>query len=173
MQEAKALWESRNSSKPGNDSSKNNEKEETSSDYLSMDLKPKEVVVAHWDPELYRSRLWPAICLFGASFGAFRLISWNAEFSTLVEQWLWRAAALTSIISMMIFIHFRKVICRWGGPLTIISLLSPAFYRLSRIIMLGGDCGIQGLQPCNLSDLCCLDILDPFPVTAVKIICIT
>ena len=105
---------------------------------LPVTLEPKEVVVAHWDPELYGSKIWPAICLFGASFGALHLISWNATFPTLVEQWLWRAAAITSIVSMLIFMHFKKVIFRCGGPLTMISLLSPAFYFLSRMIMLGG-----------------------------------
>jgi len=36
----------------------------------------KEIMVACWDPELYRSKiLWPVICLFGASFGALHLIS--------------------------------------------------------------------------------------------------
>ena len=104
-------------------------------------IKPpvKEIVVANWDPELYRSKiLWPVTCLFGASFGALHLISWRSEFPTLVEQWLWRAAALTSIISMLIFMQFEKVVLRWGGPLTVISLMSPALYLLSRIAMIGG-----------------------------------
>jgi hypothetical protein len=99
----------------------------------------KEIVVANWDPELYHSKiLWPVICLFGASFGALHLISWNTEFPTPVEQWLWRVAALVSILSMLIFMQFEKVIFRWGGPLTMISLVSPALYLLSRIIMIGG-----------------------------------
>ena len=99
----------------------------------------KEIVVAYWNPELYHSKiLWPITCLFGASFGALHLISWNTDFPTPVEQWLWRAAALTSIVSMLIFMQFEKVIFRWGGPLTIISLASPALYLLSRIVMIGG-----------------------------------
>lgn len=99
----------------------------------------KELVVAHWDPKIYQSNiLWPVICLFGASFGALHLISWNTEFPTLVEQWLWRAAALASVVSMLIFMQFKRVVFRWGGPLTIISLVSPALYILSRIIMIGG-----------------------------------
>lgn len=99
----------------------------------------KEIVVGYWDPELYHSKiLWPAICLFAVSFGALHLISWHTVFPTRVEQWLWRAAALVSISSMLIFIHFEKVVLRWAGPLTIISLVSPATYLLSRIVMIGG-----------------------------------
>ena len=71
----------------------------------------KETVVAYWDPELYHSRfLWPITCPSGTSFGALHLISWNTEFPTPVEQWLWRAAALTSTVSMLIFMQFEKVI---------------------------------------------------------------
>lgn len=99
----------------------------------------KETIVAYWDPELYHSKiLWPVICLFGASFGALHLISWDAVFPTTLEQWLWRAAALVSIFSMLVFMQFEKVVLRWGGPLTMISLVSPALYLLSRIVMIGG-----------------------------------
>ena len=99
----------------------------------------KETVVGYWDPKLYHSRyLWPVICLFGASFGALHLISWNAVFPTVVELWLWRAAALLLIVSMLIFMQFEKVVVRWGGPLTITSLVSPVLYLLSRIVMIGG-----------------------------------
>jgi len=114
---------------------------ETRSTYLPETCKAsaKEIVLAYWDPEVYHSKtLWPVICLFGASFGALHLISWTAVFPTLVELWLWRAAALVSIFSMLIFMQYEKVLLRWGGPLTIISLVSPALYLLSRIIMLGG-----------------------------------
>ena len=99
----------------------------------------KKIVVAYWDPELYHSKiLWPIICLFGASFGALHLISWHTVFPTHLEQWLWRVAALVSIFSMLIFMQFEKVVLRWGGPLTMISLASPALYLLSRIVMIGG-----------------------------------
>jgi hypothetical protein len=114
------------------------EDETKCSDDIPLALPPKEIVVAHWDPELYRSAMWPAICVFGASFGALHLICWNTIFPTLVERWLWRAAALTSIFSMLVFMHFEKVVFRWGGLMTIISLLSPALYLLSRIVMIGG-----------------------------------
>jgi hypothetical protein len=96
----------------------------------------KEVVVSHWDPELYLSKLWPAICLFGVSFGALHLLSWNTVFPTFVELWLWRIAALVSIFSVLVFMHFQKVVFRCGGPLTMISLLSPTLYLLSRIVMM-------------------------------------
>jgi len=38
---------------------------------------------------------------------------------------------------MLIFMHFEKVVFRWGGPLTMISLVSPAFYFLPRLVMIG------------------------------------
>ena len=103
----------------------------------TMTAKRKQVVVAYWDPELYGSKLlWPMTCLFGASFGALHLISWNTDFPTSIEQWLWRA--LASIISILIFMQFEKVVVRWGGPLTLISLTSPIVYLLSRVLMMGG-----------------------------------
>ncbi|KAI4159456.1 MAG: hypothetical protein L6R39_000358 [Caloplaca ligustica] len=99
----------------------------------------KETVLAHWDPELYRSKLlWPITCVFGASFGALHLISWDSRFPSPVESWLWRGAALASIVSMLIFMQFEKVVLRWDGPLTVISLASPFIYLLSRIVMIGG-----------------------------------
>ncbi|KAI4130897.1 MAG: hypothetical protein LQ338_001494 [Usnochroma carphineum] len=99
----------------------------------------KETVVAHWDPDLYRSKLlWPVICIFGASFGALHLISWHTRFPTPVESWLWRAAALASILSMLVFMQFEKVVLRWGGLLTVISLVSPLLYLLGRLVMVGG-----------------------------------
>ncbi|KAI4225440.1 MAG: hypothetical protein L6R36_003924 [Xanthoria steineri] len=99
----------------------------------------KETVVAHWDPEVYHSRiLWPINCLFGASFGALHLICWDTLFPTYVELWLWRASGIASIVSMLVFMQFEKVILRWGGPLTFISLASPFVYLLSRLVMMGG-----------------------------------
>ncbi|KAL8742628.1 MAG: hypothetical protein Q9190_004922 [Brigantiaea leucoxantha] len=99
----------------------------------------KDIVVAYWDPDVYHSKvLWPMICLFGDSFGALHLIAWNTLFPTSVEQWLWRVAALVSIVSMLVFMQFEKVVLRWNGLLTIVSLVSPALYLLSRIAMMGG-----------------------------------
>ncbi|KAL8841056.1 MAG: hypothetical protein Q9170_001081 [Blastenia crenularia] len=99
----------------------------------------KETVVAHWDPDLYHSKLlWPVTCIFGASFGALHLICWDTKFPTPVETWLWRAAALASTISILVFMQFQKVVLRWKGPLTAISLVSPVVYLLSRIVMIGG-----------------------------------
>ncbi|CAI7627574.1 unnamed protein product [Penicillium glandicola] len=97
----------------------------------------KDIVVAHWDPDLYRSKVWPLTCLFGISFGALHLVSWNTMFPSIVELWLWRVSAFVSIVSMLIFMHFEKVVLRWDGILTLFSLSSPVFYLLSRIVMMG------------------------------------
>ncbi|KAL8693051.1 MAG: hypothetical protein Q9224_003834 [Gallowayella concinna] len=103
------------------------------------ELQTKATVVAHWDPKVYHSKtLWPINCLFGASFGALHLISWDTQFPTLFELWLWRASGIASIVSMLVFMQFEKVVLRWGGPLTLISLASPVIYLLSRIVMMGG-----------------------------------
>ncbi|KAH7336610.1 hypothetical protein BKA65DRAFT_527326 [Rhexocercosporidium sp. MPI-PUGE-AT-0058] len=103
-----------------------------------VDHAPKEIVVSYWDPDLYRSRIWPVTCLMGSSFGALHLISWNSTFPSLVEEWLWRGAALTSIITLLIFMHFEKVVFRWDGPITLVSLSTPVLYLASRIVMTGG-----------------------------------
>ena len=114
-------------------------KNESVEDIKEEPTPTKKVVVAYWDPELYHSKtLWPIICLFGASFGALHLLSWHTVFPTSLEQWLWRAAALVSICSMLIFMQFEKLVLRWGGPITMISLVSPALYFLSRIVMIAG-----------------------------------
>lgn len=96
----------------------------------------KEVVLAHWDPDLYMSNIWLLICLFGVSFPALHLASWNTVFPTTIEMWLWRGSAFVSIVSMLAFMHFEKVVFRWGGFLTIISIVSPAIYFLSRLFMM-------------------------------------
>ncbi|KAL4755997.1 uncharacterized protein BDW70DRAFT_166974 [Aspergillus foveolatus] len=47
----------------------------------------KDIVVAHWDPYLYRSKIIRALCsLFRASFGALHLACWNTAFPTLAEK---------------------------------------------------------------------------------------
>lgn len=99
---------------------------------------PSEIVLAYWDPHVYHSKIWPITCLFGASFGALHLISWNTVFPTLAEAWLWRAAAITSIVSMLIFMQYEKVVLKWGGPLTLLSIVSPVVYLMSRIVMIAG-----------------------------------
>jgi hypothetical protein len=109
---------------------------------------PSETVLAYWDPQVYHSKIWPITCLFGASFGALHLISWNTVFPTLVEAWLWRAAAITSIVSMLIFMQYEKVVLRWGGPLTLLSIVSPAVYLISRIVMIAGViAAFRGMDP--------------------------
>jgi hypothetical protein len=50
---------------------------------------------------------------------------------------MWHISAFVSIFSMVIFMHFKKVVFRWGGPLTIIILVSPGLYFVSRIVMMG------------------------------------
>ena len=109
---------------------------------------PSETVLAYWDPQVYHSKMWPVTCLFGASFGALHLISWNTVFPTLAETWLWRAAAITSIVSMLIFMQYEKVVLKWGGPLTLLSIVSPAVYLLSRIVMIAGViAAFRGMDP--------------------------
>ncbi|KAJ9294132.1 hypothetical protein DTO271G3_7260 [Paecilomyces variotii] len=97
---------------------------------------PREVVLAHWDPDLYMSKIWPLACLSGASFGALHLLCWNTVFPSAVELWLWRVSALVSVVSIIIFMHFKKVVLRWNGPLTMVGVASPALYLLSRLIMM-------------------------------------
>jgi hypothetical protein len=61
----------------------------------------KGIVVAHWEPYLYRSKIIRALCsLFGASFGALHLACWNTAFPTLAEKWMWRCSAFVSIASL-------------------------------------------------------------------------
>jgi hypothetical protein len=109
----------------------------------SPDLPPKpprrntsEIVLGHWDPALYHSKLWPIAILVGVSFPALHLISWDAEFPTTVESWLWRGAALTSIGSMLIFMQFERVVLHWRDPLMLVKVLSPVLYLVTRVIML-------------------------------------
>ncbi len=103
----------------------------------TMKLAP-EPALAHWDPELYHSKLWPVTCLFGISFGALHLASWNTTFPSLAEAWLWRAAAITSMVTMLAFMQFERVVVCWKDPLMIVKILLPVLYILSRLAMLGG-----------------------------------
>lgn len=98
----------------------------------------KVTILAHWDPEFYHSRiLWPLACLAGISFPALHLISWDTRFPTVEEMWLWRATAIASIASMLVFMQFERiVVVRWLDPLIIFKLGLPAIYLLSRMIML-------------------------------------
>lgn len=90
-------------------------------------------LLAHWDPEIYHSKLWPVICLSGISFGALHLASWDVVFSTIPELWIWRVSAIISMVAMLVFMQFEKVVLRWRGPVTIICLLSAGLYLLSRV----------------------------------------
>lgn len=98
----------------------------------------KETVVAHWDPDLYRSKTIRLLCsLFGASFGALHLACWNTAFPTAAEMWIWRVSSFVSIFSLLAFMHFEKVILRWDGLMTIVKIGSPALYFISRVLMMG------------------------------------
>ncbi|KAK3625062.1 hypothetical protein LTR56_013643 [Elasticomyces elasticus] len=107
----------------------------------------KEVVLSHWDPRLYHSKLWPITCLFGVSFGALHLVSWDTSFPTHVEAWLWRAAAITSMVTLFTFMQFEKVVVRWQDPLMLVKIVSPFLYLVSRLIMLGG--AIAAFRACD------------------------
>lgn len=98
----------------------------------------KEIVVAHWDPHLYRSKTIRSLCcLFGASFGALHLACWNTIFPTTAEMWMWRSSAFVSIFSLLVFMHFEKVILRWDGVVTIVKIGAPGIYFISRVLMMG------------------------------------
>ncbi|KAL4876905.1 hypothetical protein BJY04DRAFT_231187 [Aspergillus karnatakaensis] len=109
----------------------------------------KEIVVAHWDPYLYRSRTIRFLCsLFGASFGALHLACWNTSFPTVAEMWMWRVSAFVSIFSLLAFMHFEKVVLRWEGFMTLVKIGSPGLYFLSRILMMGEVfAAIRGVDP--------------------------
>lgn len=96
-----------------------------------------DIILAHWDPGLYRSRLWPITCLFGISFPALHLISWNGTFPTTVELWMWRATAITSIVGMLWFMQYEMVVFKWKNPSSYFRVLAPLLYVVSRVVMLG------------------------------------
>lgn len=97
-----------------------------------------DIILAHWDPDLYRSRLWPVTCLFGISFPALHLISWDGTFPTQAELWLWRGTAITSIVTMLWFMQYEMVVFRWKDPASYFKVLAPFLYVSSRVVMLGG-----------------------------------
>ncbi|KXS96329.1 hypothetical protein AC578_9377 [Pseudocercospora eumusae] len=106
-------------------------------DLIPAPLRRKETILAHWDPELYHSKiLWPLCCLVGISFPALHLLSWNSTFPTIVELWLWRASAIASIVAMLVFMQFEKIVVRWQDPLMLVKIVSPVIYLVTRVIML-------------------------------------
>jgi hypothetical protein len=106
------------------------------------------VVLAHWDPDLYHSKLWPVTCLFGASFPALHLLSWDGTFPTVFEQWLWRGASIVSVASMLIFMQFEKIVVRWRDPWTIVKIVPPGLYLISRMILLAeAVAALRGSNP--------------------------
>jgi hypothetical protein len=90
-------------------------------------------LISHWDPDLYHSKLWPITCLFGVSFGALHLASWDIVFPTTFEQWTWRVSAIISMVAMLVFMQFQKVILNWRSPVTIVCMTSVMLYLLSRV----------------------------------------
>lgn len=91
-------------------------------------------VLSHWDPELRDHRLWPLACLFGISFGALHLASWENVFPTTAELWLWRGTTIASMTATLVFMQFQKVVLRWNDPVTIASIVSAGVYIASRFI---------------------------------------
>jgi hypothetical protein len=103
---------------------------------LAMKAREDDIVLAHWDPDLYRSKMWPITCLFGISFPALHLVSWDGTFPTVFELWLWRISGIVSIVSMFLFMQFERVVVRRSQPWTFIKVLPPGLYILSRVVML-------------------------------------
>ena len=95
------------------------------------------ITLAHWDPNLYHSKLWPVTCLFGISFPALHLISWDGTFPTYFELWLWRGSSILSIVTMLIFMQFERLTVQRNKPWTFVKVVPPALYILSRVVMLG------------------------------------
>jgi hypothetical protein len=92
-------------------------------------------VITEWDANLYMTRYWPLLCILGASFGAVHLVSWKAVFPTVVEMWLWRSSALTSVVTAVLCMQFRTMSVRWEGFTSIIKIGSPLLYIISRVAM--------------------------------------
>ena len=116
---------------------------------LSLKAKEDDIVLAQWDPDLYHSKLWPVTCFFGISFPALHLISWNATFPTVFELWLWRAAAIVSMVSMFVFMQFERVVVRRKDPLrSLLKAFWPGLYILSRVVMLAeASAAFRGANP--------------------------
>jgi hypothetical protein len=115
----------------------------SATEYACLDPKDahneQETVLAHWDPELYHSRImWPICCLAGVSFPALHLISWNSTFPTLIETWLWRTATIASMASMLLFMQFERLVVRWCDPWTIVKIMLPSMYMVGRLVLLVG-----------------------------------
>ena len=49
---------------------------------------------------------------------------------------------------MFIFMQYEKAVLRWGGPLMLLSIVSPALYLVSRIVMIAGViAAFRGMDP--------------------------
>lgn len=109
----------------------------------------QETVLAHWDPDLYHSRImWPLCCLAGLSFPALHLISWNSAFPTLIETWLWRTATIASMTSMLLFMQVERLVVRWCDPWTIFKIFLPSTYMVGRLVLLVGTfAALRAMDP--------------------------
>ena len=107
-------------------------------------VQKEEKTLAHWDPDVYHSRLlWSCCCAAGVSFPAFHLLSWNAIFPSLLETWLWRISSIVSIVSMLGFMHFERIVLRWQDPLMVLKFSLPFLYPTlkKKTIHVGGPGG--------------------------------
>lgn len=119
---------------------------------LEQNVIKQHTVITEWDASLYMSKPWPLICITGAAFGAFHLISWNSTFPTNIESLLWRVSAVTSVISSILCMQFRAVVLRWEGPLTIVCIGSPLVYLITRVIMMVQAFACLRAMPADMYD---------------------
>ncbi|KAI5244158.1 hypothetical protein E4T42_07223 [Aureobasidium subglaciale] len=133
--------------------SESNIQSSTKSKYARLDsnnaYQGQQTVLANWDPELYRSKvLWPLCYLAGISFPALHLISWNSSFPTLLETWLWRTSTIASMLAMLLFMQFERLVVKWCDPWTILKVLLPCTYMVGRVVLLVGTfAAIRAMDP--------------------------
>ena len=75
--------------------------------------------------------------LFGVPFPVLHLLSWDGTFPTVIELWLWRGAAILSIVTTLVFMQFDRVTVRRSNPWTFAKAVPPALHMLSRVVMVG------------------------------------
>lgn len=63
-------------------------------------------------------------------------MSWNSKFPTTIELWLWRASALTAVVTSILSMQSRTVSLRWEGASTIVRVGSPLLYVVCRVVMI-------------------------------------
>lgn len=50
---------------------------------------------------------------------------------------MWRISAIISMVGLLVFMQFEKVVLRWKDPITLVCLMSGGLYMLSRIVAVG------------------------------------